>query len=170
MLFTTVYKRSWRIEVVDRLTAPVKLAIFRPALNQETSVSAFPQLSCGSNNATWTRKSEQAETSTCKWLAARHHNSNELHICCLNSTYSFDLLRYLIRSIETVLLNWVPAIRKASIRKMTIKQRLPMMELKPVIFAPHLFVPEEGIFTWKHPLLRVKGIRVGFIARSPRRP
>ena len=67
MLFTTVNKRTWRIELVDQLTAPVKLVVFQPSLNQETSVSAFPQLSCGSNNATRTRKSGQAdppETST----------------------------------------------------------------------------------------------------------
>ena len=75
MLFTTVNKPSWRIEIVDHLTALVKLAVFQPSQNQEKSESAFPQLSRGSNNATWTRKSGQAdppETSTYKWLAARH--------------------------------------------------------------------------------------------------
>ena len=60
MLFITV-KRSSRTEVVDQLTALVKLAVFRPSLNQETSKSAFPQLSRRSNNATWT-----PETSTYK--------------------------------------------------------------------------------------------------------
>ena len=69
MLLTTVKKRSWRIEVVDQLTAPVKLAVFRPSLNKEMSESAFPQLFRGSNNASWTRNSGQAdppETSTYK--------------------------------------------------------------------------------------------------------
>ena len=74
MLFTTVNKRSWRIEAVDQLRAPVKLAVFRPTQNREKSESAFPQLPRGSNNAMWTQKSGQAdppETSTYKWLAAR---------------------------------------------------------------------------------------------------
>ena len=74
MLFTTVNKRTWRIELVDQLTAPIKLAVFRLSLNQETSVSAL-LYSRGSNNATWTRRSGQAdppETSTYKWLAARY--------------------------------------------------------------------------------------------------
>ena len=61
MLFTTVNKRIWRTELVVQLTAPVKSALFRPSLNQEMSVSAFPQFSCGSNNAMWTRKSGQAD-------------------------------------------------------------------------------------------------------------
>ena len=56
MLFTTVNKRPWRIEVVDQLRALVKLSVFRPNQNQETFESAFPQLSRGSNKATWTRK------------------------------------------------------------------------------------------------------------------
>ena len=75
MLFTTVNKRSWRIEVVDQPTAPVKLAVFWPSQNQEKSESALSQLSRGSNNAMWTRKSGPAdppETSTYKWPAARH--------------------------------------------------------------------------------------------------
>ena len=74
LLFTTVYKRSWLTEVVDQLTAPVKLAVFRPSQNQEKSESALPQLSRGSNNTTWPRNSGQAEppeTSTYKWLAVR---------------------------------------------------------------------------------------------------
>ena len=45
LLFTTVNKRSWFIEVVDQLTAPVKLAVFRPSQNQEKFESALPQLS-----------------------------------------------------------------------------------------------------------------------------
>ena len=44
LLFTTVNKCSWRIEVVDQLTAPVKLAVFQPRQNQEKSKSAFLQL------------------------------------------------------------------------------------------------------------------------------
>ena len=75
MLFTIVNERSRLTEVVDQLTASVKVVFFRPSQNQENSKSALPQLSCGSNNATWTRKSGQAdppETSTYKWLAARH--------------------------------------------------------------------------------------------------
>ena len=73
LLFTTVNKRSWVIEVVDQLTVPVKLVVFRASQNQEKSESALPQLSRGSNNAMWTRKSGLAdppETSICKWLAA----------------------------------------------------------------------------------------------------
>ena len=57
LLFTTVNERSW----VDQLTAPVKLAVFRPSQNQEKSESALPQLSRGLNNATWTRKSGQVD-------------------------------------------------------------------------------------------------------------
>ena len=44
MLFTTDNKRTWRIELVDKRTAPVKLAVYRPSLNQETSASALLQL------------------------------------------------------------------------------------------------------------------------------
>ena len=61
MLFKTVNKRSWRIEVVDQQIAPVKLAVFRLSLNQEKSESAFFRLSRGTNNATGTHKSGQAD-------------------------------------------------------------------------------------------------------------
>ena len=44
MLFKVDNKRTWRIEFVDQRTAPVKLAVLRPSLNQETSVSALFQL------------------------------------------------------------------------------------------------------------------------------
>ena len=74
-LFITVNKRSRVIEVVDQLTAPVKLAVFQPSQNQEKSESALPQLSRGSNNTTWAQKSGQAdppETSIYKFIAVRH--------------------------------------------------------------------------------------------------
>ena len=75
LLFKTLNKRSGRIEEVDQLTAPVKLAVFRPSQNQEKSESVLLQLSCGSNNTTCTRKSRQAdppETSTYKSGSQRH--------------------------------------------------------------------------------------------------
>ena len=68
-------KCSWVIEVVDQLTVPVKLAVFRPSQNQEKCESALPQFSRGLNNATWVRKSEQAnppETSIYKQPTVWH--------------------------------------------------------------------------------------------------
>ena len=35
LLFTAVNKRSWVIEVVDQITASVKLAVFRPSQNHK---------------------------------------------------------------------------------------------------------------------------------------
>ena len=70
-----VNKRSKPIEVADQLTVLVNLAVFIPSQNQEKSESALSQLSRGSNNTTWARKSGQAdppETLTYKWLAALH--------------------------------------------------------------------------------------------------
>ena len=73
LLLTTINKRSRVIEVLDQLTAPVKLVVFRPSQNQVNPELVLPQLSRGSNNATWTRKSGQTdppETSIYKRLAA----------------------------------------------------------------------------------------------------
>ena len=74
MLFTTVNKRIWCIELVDQLTAPVG-CLSDPAWTKTRPYQLIPNFPVRSNNATWIRKSEQAdppETLTNKWLAARH--------------------------------------------------------------------------------------------------